>query len=592
MSRLISRRDLDFLLFDVLNVADLCETPRYAMHDRAVFGAVLDQAFALSGEIFAPFAAKLDAEEPVFDGERVHIIPELRAAIEAYVAAGFPAMGFDEDAGGSQLPFTLATSAGLVFTAANAPAQNYAFLTSAAANLILAFGTPEQKAVYAQPLVAGHWFGAMALSETQAGSSLGDIATRAAPDGEGAYRLTGAKMWISGAEHDLRENIVHLVLARLPDAPPGVKGISLFIVPKFLPDAQGRPATRNGVRLVGLNRKMGQRGTTNCVLAFGADEPCTGFLVGEPHRGLSYMFHMMNEARIGVGAAAAVMACRGYLEAAAYAQERRQGRALDAKTPDSAPIAIVEHPDVKRMLLAQKAIAEGSLALCLYCARLVDEIGVTESSAERADLELLLQVLTPIAKTWPSERGCEANSLAIQVHGGYGYTHDFPVERLYRDQRLNPIHEGTTGVQGLDLLGRKLGMAGGRGAKLLGRRIRATAQAAGANAALAPFSASLEVALDVLEQTTATLLGRAATDPVLGLGEATPFLMAAGTVVIAWQWLMQAVIAEPLAGADPFYAGKLAACRHIFRWELPLARTQLEILALPDDLLKISPEIF
>lgn len=592
MTRLLSRRDLDFLLFDLLDVETLCGRDRFAMHDRATFAAVLDQAQALAADVFAPFAAKLDADEPRFDGERVQIIPELKTAIEAYVAAGFPAMGFPEAEGGSQLPFTVATLAGLIFTAANAPAQNYAFLTSAAANLILAFGDQGQKAVYGRPMIEGRWFGTMALSETQAGSSLGDIATRAESDGEGAYRLTGAKMWISGAEHELRENIVNLVLARMAGAPAGVKGISLFIVPKYLPDAQGAPGVRNGVRLVGLNRKMGQRGTTNCVLALGADEPCLGFLVGEPHRGLSYMFHMMNEARIGVGAAASVMALRGYLEAVDYARERKQGRRLDDKRSDAPPAAIIEHPDVQRMLLAQKAIAEGSLHLCLYCARLVDELAVTDDPAARADLDLLLQVLTPIAKTWPSERGCEANSLAIQVHGGYGYTHDFPVERLYRDQRLNPIHEGTTGIQGLDLLGRKMGLAGGRGALLLAQRIQATAIAAKARPALADMGVALEEALAAWGGANAALLARAATDPVAGLGEATPYLMSAGTVVIAWLWLIQALAVEAGATSDAFYAGKLAACRYVFRWELPLARAQMAVLVTPTDLLTQTSDVF
>jgi len=590
MSKLFSRRDLDFLLNDLLDVGALCERPRYAMHDRQVFGAVLDQAFALAEDVYLPFAARLDAEEPSFDGERVRTIPELPAAIEAYVEAGFPAMGFPEDMGGMQLPFTVATLAGLVFTAANAPAQNYAFLAAGAANLLCAFGSQEQKALYARPLIEGRWFGTMALSEPQAGSSLADVKTRAVPNGDGTYDLAGSKMWISGAEHELRENIVNLVLARLPDAPPGVKGISLFIVPKFIPDAEGRPGERNGIRLVGLNRKLGQRGTTNCVLALGADEPCTGFLVGEPHKGLTYMFHMMNEARIGVGAAAATLACRGYLESLAYAKERLQGRPLSGKDPNAPPVPIVEHPDVKRMLLAQKAIAEGALHLCLYGARLVDEIAVTEDPAVRADLELLLEVLTPVIKTWPSEKGCEANSLAIQVHGGYGYTHDFPVERLYRDQRLNPIHEGTTGVQGLDLLGRKVRMAEGRGLLLLGRRIAETVAAARAVPELAAQAGELEAAVARLAALTPGLLTEAARNPERGLGNATLYLMATGTIVVGWLWLQQALKAAPHAAEDPFFAGKLAACRYFFRYETPQARAWMETLEALDDVLLTPTE--
>ncbi len=581
MAALPDLRDLRFLLYDVLDVERLTESGRFAEHDRSTFDAVLEQAATLAADVFAPFAARLDAEEPTFDGERVLTIPELPAAIAAYVEGGFPAMGFPEAHGGLGLPFSVSSAVGMLFTAANGPANGYAFLTAGAANLLLAFGSPQQIATYARPLIEGRWFGTMALSETQAGSSLAEVATRATPADDGAYRLTGSKMWISGAEHELRPNIVNLVLARIEGAPAGVKGISLFIVPKFLPDASGAPGERNGVRLVGLNRKMGQRGTTNTVLALGADEPCVGLLVGEPHQGLRYMFHMMNEARIGVGAGAAVTAWRGYLESLAYARERRQGRALEAKSPDSAAVPIIEHPDVKRMLLAQKAIAEGSVHLCLYGARLVDEIAVTEDAAERADLTLLLEVLTPIIKSWPSEKGCESNSLAIQVHGGYGYTHDFPVERLYRDQRLNPIHEGTTGVQGLDLLGRKMRMADGRGAALLFGRMEATTAAARA-AGWAEQSDALDAALNRIGRLTITLLTRAAADPRRGLGGATLYLGAMGTLVVGWLWLRQ-VLALRDAPDDAFRRGKEAAARYLFAYELPQAEAAMTTLERDDD---------
>ena len=588
MAELPRLRDLQFLLYDVLKTHELCERPRFDGHDRAGFDAVLGQAEALARDVFEPFAARLDAEEPTFDGERVTTIPELPTAIAAYVDAGFPAMSFPEAHGGLGLPFTVASAAGMLFTAANGPAQGYAFLTAGAANLLLAFGSAEQIATYAAPMIEGRWFGTMALSETQAGSSLADIATRATPREDGAYRLTGSKMWISGAEHELRENIVNLVLARIDGAPAGVKGISLFVVPKFMPDADGRPGARNGVRLVGLNRKMGQRGTTNTVLALGAEEPCVGFLVGEPHQGLRYMFHMMNEARIGVGAGAAVTAWRGYLEALAYARERRQGRALNAKTPNAPAVPIIEHPDVMRMLLAQKAIAEGSVHLCLAGARLVDEIAVEDDPAKKADLQLLLEVLTPIIKSWPSERGCEANSLAIQVHGGYGYTHDFPVERLYRDQRLNPIHEGTTGVQGLDLLGRKMRMEGGRGAALLISRIKTTTAEARAAGWTAQADA-LDAALDRAAALTMTLLIRAARDPRTGLGGATLYLGALGTIVAGWLWLQQ-VLALVDAPDDAFKRGKHAAARWLFAHDLPLAVATLGVLEADDDLLLTPPD--
>ncbi len=590
MSKLLSRRDLDFLLDEFLNVAALCQSSRFAMHDRQVFAAVLDQAFTLAQDAFAPFAAKLDANEPHFDGAQVHTIPELKAAIDAYVEAGFPGMGFPEAQGGMQLPFCVATLAGLVFAAANGPAQGYAFLTNAAANLLLHFGSPEQIETFARPMIAGRWFGTMALSEPQAGSSLSDVKTRAVPAEDGTYRLIGSKMWISGAAHELSENIVNLVLARLPDAPPGVKGISLFIAPKFLPDSDGRPGPRNGIKLVGLNHKMGNRGTTNCVLAFGDEAPCVAWLVGQPHKGLSYMFHMMNEARIGVGANAAVTAYSAYLHALGYAKERLQGRPLSGKDPNAAPVAIVSHPDVKRMLLAQKAIAEGGLALCLYCARLVDEIAVTPDEAVRADLTLELEMLTPIAKSWPSEKGLEANSLAIQVHGGYGYTRDFPVERLYRDQRLNPIHEGTTGIQGLDLLGRKVRMENGRGLALLAARLQATVAQARDLAGLEAHARDLEAASARLAAVTNRVLEAAATlGPDQAFANATLYLDAFGTTMVSWLWLKQAILAAPKAN-DPFYAGKLLACRYMYQYELPRVGLLCDTLERMDDLLLADPE--
>ena len=584
MSTLIARRDLDFLLHEVLAVGRLCERPRFAAHDRATFDNVLDSAFELAEAEYAPYAAKLDQQEPSFDGTRVSTIPELKRALDAYVAAGFMGASFAERDGGLQLPFTVTTAAGLVFAAANLSVQNYAGLTAAAAHLLLAHGDETQKRVFALPMVEGRWFGAMALSETQAGSSLATVRTKAEPvAGTDRYRLTGSKMWISGAEHELAENIVCLVLARLPDAPAGVKGISLFIVPKFVPDADGRPGVRNaGLRLIGLNRKMGQRGTTNCVLSLGDDADCIGYLVGEPHRGLSLMFHMMNAARVGVGAAAVALAYTAYLHALDYARTRVQGPSL-VPARDRASVAIIEHPDVKRMLLAQKAIAEGGLALCLACARLMDELETEPDGSVRDDLVLRLELLTPIAKSWPSERGCEANSLAIQVLGGYGYTHDFPLERLYRDQRLNPIHEGTTGIHGLDLLGRKVRMQQGRALALIVADIGDAIVVARDTPALARWAGQLGREVETLTALTTDLLARVASDPERGLADATLYLDLVGTIAVGWRWLRQASAAIGHAGDDGFYDGKLATCAYYYRYEMARATMLAGILADAND---------
>src|ERR687893_755259 len=401
-------------------------------------------------------------------------------------------------------------------------------------------------------MAEGRWFGTMALSEPQAGSSLADITTKAAPQDDGTYRLTGNKMWISGGDHELTENIVHLVLAKIPGGPPGVKGISLFIVPKFLVDADGSLGERNDVVLAGLNHKMGYRGTTNTLLNFGEGvhtpggrAGAVGYLVGEPHRGLSYMFHMMNEARIGVGMGATVLGYTGYLHALEYARTRTQGRPSSAKDPASAAVPIIEHPDVRRMLLAAKSYAEGGLALGLYCARLVDEEQTAETEEERARAHLLLDTLTPIAKAWPSQWGPVADDLAIQVHGGYGYTRDYPVEQFYRDNRLNPIHEGTNGIQAIDLLGRKAVMQGGAGLGLLLETVRATADRA-EGTEWAELAADLRATSARLAEVTATLWSTG--DPELALANASAYLDPAGHLVVGWMWPEQVLAPRHGAG--------------------------------------------
>jgi alkylation response protein AidB-like acyl-CoA dehydrogenase len=320
--------------------------------------------------------------------------------------------------------------------------------------------------------LAGRYFGTMALTEPQAGSSLSDITTSATPNPDGTYSIVGNKIFISGGDHELSENIVHLVLAKIPGGPPGVKGISLFIVPKFRVNSDGSLGERNDVALAGLIHKMGYRGTTSTMLSFGEQGRCIGELVGKPHQGLAYMFHMMNEARIGVGMGAVMLGYRGYLASLDYAKERPQGRAPTNKNPNDPQLKLIEHADIRRMLLAQKAYVEAGYALCLYCARLVDEQRVGQSEQAIQEAGLLLDLLTPIAKSWPSQWCLEANSLAIQIHGGYGYTREYPVEQFYRDNRLNPIHEGTHGIQAIDLLGRKAVMQGGAALKLFGREVQ------------------------------------------------------------------------------------------------------------------------
>jgi alkylation response protein AidB-like acyl-CoA dehydrogenase len=544
----------------------------------------------MATELFEPHYRKSDQNEPHFDGERVHIIPEVKQALDAFCQAGLMAAGQDYDLGGMQLPAVVNAACFAWFKGANVATAGYPFLTIGNANLLLAHGSKQQIDTYVRPMMEGRFFGTMCLSEPQAGSSLADIKTRAEPRPDGHYRLFGNKMWISAGEHDLSENIVHLVLAKIPGGPPGVKGISLFIVPRKLVDADGSLGERNDVALAGLNHKMGYRGTVNTLLNFGegkwrpgGEAGAVGYLVGEPNRGLACMFHMMNEARIGVGMGAVLLGYTGYLHALDYARSRPQGRHPAAKDPASPQLPIIEHADVRRMLLAQKSYVEGGLALCLYCARLVDEQKTGESESARKEAGLLLDILTPIAKSWPSQWCLEANSLAIQVHGGYGYTRDYKVEQFYRDNRLNPIHEGTHGIQAMDLLGRKAGMEQGRAFELLLAKIgEATAAAtAGESQLLQQCAKALHAAGQDAAATTRRLLSER--DVNLMLANASVYLEMLGHVVIAWIWLRQGVLAQrslanAQAGDKAFYQGKLQACRYFFRYELPKTAAQNELL--------------
>jgi butyryl-CoA dehydrogenase len=597
-SQIINRRDLDFQLFEVLDTEALTSRPRYAEHSKETFLAVLDTAEAMATEKFAPHNHKADANEPTFDGRNVTMIPEVKEALQAFSAAGFIAAAHDFERGGMQLPVVMTQAAFSLFKSANVGTAAYPFLTIGNANVIHRFGSEAQHKKYLAPLLAGRFFGTMALTEPQAGSSLSDIATTATPNADGTYSVRGNKIFISAGDHDLSENIVHLVLAKIPGGPPGVKGISLFIVPKFRVNDDGTLGQKNDVTLTGLIHKMGYRGTTSTMLAFGEQGACIGELVGEEHKGLSYMFHMMNEARIGVGMGAVMLGYRGYLASLEYAKERPQGRAPTNKNPAEPQLKIIEHADVRRMLLAQKAYVEGGYALCLYCARLVDETRVGADGTAMAETGLLLDLLTPIAKSWPSQWCLEANSLAIQIHGGYGYTREYPVEQFYRDNRLNPIHEGTHGIQALDLLGRKAVMHGGAAMKLFAAELQKTCAEAKADPTLAGYAAELEVAMGEVATTLQALSPVLAGNPTLALANAVLFLEAFGHTVIAWIWLRQALaaqrgLANGIASDADFYRGKLAACRWFYRWELPKTKQWHELLrSLDDTTLTMPPESF
>ena len=601
------RPTIDFLLNDWLGVESLNQRERFADHSRETFDAVLETCERIAREKYAPFNRLVDTQEPQFDGERVILPQATHDAHKAYAESGMLSAAQDYAIGGMQLPYTVEAAANAFFAMASVSIGS-GMLTTGNANLLMAHGSDTQKRVFALNEFAGRWSGTMCLSEPQAGSSLSDVATRAVPDGDGfmddplgpRFRLKGNKMWISAGEHELTENIIHLVLAKIPGPdgklPPGVKGISLFIVPKKLVDADARlTGERNDVALAGLNHKCGWRGTTNTLLNFGEGKfpvrggaGAIGYLVGRPGEGLRCMFHMMNEARIGVGMAATMLGMAGYHASLDYAKNRPQGRPVgpEGKDPSRPQSRIIEHADVKRMLLAQKSYAEGALALELYCARLVDEQH-TGAPGSADEARLLLEVLTPIAKSWPSEWCLEANSLAIQVHGGYGYTRDFPVEQYWRDNRLNMIHEGTHGIQAMDLLGRKVLMENGRGLQLLAARINATIERAIQVPDLAAHANALGQAL--AQVGAATKAAWATGNPAEALANAVPYLQAFGHTVLAWIWLDVALAAHA-APESAARTGRLGAMRYFFHYELPRIGAWLSVVSSRDTTCAALPE--
>lgn len=585
MTQLINDKDLNFLLYDVFKAQELIQFPRFAEHDVETFNSILETAHGIANDFFAPHNAKADHDEPSFDGKTVTTIPEVKTAWKQFADAGLLCAQHEYELGGMQLPTLINMAANAYFMSANPSTVAYSFLTAAAANVIQAFGTTEQKNTFVPHMFRGRFSGTMALTEPDVGSSLGDLTTKAIPLADGSYSIKGQKMFISGGDQDITENIVHLVLARIQDAPQGVKGISLFIVPKFKTHADGTLGEHNDVHLAGLLHKMGYRGTTSTVLSFGEHEQCHGYLIGEAGSGLKYMFKMMNEARVGVGLGAAMIGYRGYLESLEYAKNRPQGRIVSDKNPAAKPVNIIQHTDVKRMLLAQKSYVEGALALCLFAARLIDE----HQANQNEDAAILLDLITPVVKSFPSAYGPKANDLAIQVLGGAGYTREYPIEQCYRDNRLNPIHEGTFGIQSLDLLGRKLWQHNSKGLILLMQRMQNTIAEA-QDERVKPLAALFQKHL-VIVQATTQRLGKVLIQGQVdqALANSALYLDMMGKVIISWLWLDMANKAvatfqqSELEEDQNFMAGKLQAAQYFIRWELPEIEHQAQLLNELDD---------
>jgi alkylation response protein AidB-like acyl-CoA dehydrogenase len=567
-----SKKDLHFLLYEVLGVEQLASYEYFQDHSAETFNLVLDTAAQFAEGLLLPLLTEMDRQEPQLVEGKIRIHPGMHGIIQKFGEDGWINAAFDYDEGGQQLPVTVMNAAAFIFQAANYSASVFPFLTTGAANLLRSFGSDELINTYTPQLYAGRWQGTMALTEPGAGSSLSDITTSAEPTAtEGVYKIKGQKIFISAGDHDGCENVVHLMLAKIKGAPAGAKGISLLVVPqKRLTDTA--ELTSNDVTTTGVYHKMGYKGAPIAHLTMGEQDDCLGYLVGEPHKGLSYMFQMMNEARVGVGMNATAIGTAAYYASLAYARERPQGRIISDKDVSKPQVPIIKHADVKRMLLFQKAVVEGSLALLTQCGLYADLAHVAQGETKEK-AQLLLDLLTPVAKSYPSEMCCLSTSAAVQILGGSGYTTDYPVEQFYREARIHPIHEGTTGIHGLDLLGRKVLMRNGKALQWYVAEVQATIAEAKNNNTLKSTAETLGYYLNKAQQTTLHLMSMAAKDTERFLADATLYLELFGIVSIGWQWLKMGIVAEqalPKAnGTDAaFYHGKLAAMQYFFEYEL------------------------
>ena len=568
------KRDLEFQLYEVNDITSLTRHPLFGDHSRETFDMVLDTADSIAVNHMYPYLTEMDRDPPEYVNGEIKVHPSVKNFMRISGDGGWINALFSYDHGGQQLPVSVNNAAQFIFSAANYSLSVYPHLTTGAAHLIVSFGSEDLREKYTPKMFEGSWQGTMALTEPEAGSSLSDVVTSAEPSDGGYYLIKGQKTFISAGECDSAENIIHLMLARVKGAPPGVKGLSLFVVPK-LRVSGGGALEPNDVVCAGIYHKMGYRGSPITQLAMGENGDCRGFLVGEENRGLSYMFQMMNEARIQVGIGAVGISTAAYHASLEYAKERLQGRNVLEKDPGRPQIPIIDHADVRRMLLTQKAICEGGLALAIYAGKLVDLINISED-ADKERYHLLLEMLTPVVKSYPSEMGIVSTSLAVQCLGGYGYCDDFPLEQYMRDTRIHPIHEGTTGIQGMDLLGRKAVMKDGKAFAIYTEEAAKTAAEAGSTERLKERGAGLEEALSVLKDVTAHLKGIAAKGNVdQFLSDATLYLELFGHVTIAWQWLLQGIAAQKALSSGCseddalFYEGKLFAMDFFFEYELP-----------------------
>ena len=598
MAKFFSERNLKFVLYEVHDVESLTEYDYYAEHNRKMFDMVLKAAGKLGKDLLFPVFEEMDRNQPELVNGEVQVHPDVRKMMREFGEGGWITARVPFELDGEQLPHLIADACEYIFQCANYSANAYLGLTAGAANLIETFGSKELYDTFTPKMYEGNWQGTMALTEPEAGSSLSDITTTAEPTDEGYYSIKGQKIFISAGDHNGVDNVVHLMLAKIAGAPPGVKGISLFVVPKKRLDDNGELIS-NDVVTSGVYHKLGYRGCPIAQLSLGDKNDCRGWLVGEPHNGLKYMFLMMNGARVGVGLGAASMATAAYYASLDYSKSRRQGRKVGQKDPTQPQIPIIEHADIKRMLLFQRAVVEGALSLLMQCSKYLDLQHVV-SEDEKEKYNLLLEILTPIAKSYPSEMGVHAISQGLQCLGGSGYCDDYPLEQYYRDARIHPIHEGTTGIQGMDLLGRKVVMQNGQAFMLFISELQSAISAAAEFPELETPAQQLKDALSSLQEVTKNLLEIAQQKGAEHfLADATLYLEFFGIVAIGWQWLLQGIAVQKALnnGAKKkdlnFYHGKMFALRFFFGYEIPKTLGLAERLMQADGLtVDMKTELF
>lgn len=595
---LADRRDIDFNLYELFQVEDLCSLPTFGEYNKKVFDLIVSEARNFAIKEMLPTYEDGDKIGVSFDAGAVKVPESFHRVYQLYCESEWTAPPAPQEYGGQGLPFTVTAAIREYMMAANWPLHSYASMGSGTARMIQLYGSEDQKKTYLEKLYTGQWGGTMLLTEPEAGTDVGALTTTAVKNADGTYSLTGNKIFITNGEHDLAANIIHPVLARVEGDPSGTKGISIFIVPKFMVNEDGRLGERNDIVCTGVEEKHGIHGSATCAMALGTKNRCTGFLLGDQKQGMKIMFHMMNGARLSTGVQALAYASRNYLAALNYARQRLQGRDLKDFANHAAPsVPIIRHPDVRRNLLWMKAYTEGLRSLVYFVSRCMDLSGNGSTPEERQTAEGLVDLFTPIIKGYGADRGYEVCVQAMQVYGGAGYTQDYPVEAITRDCKIASIYEGCTGIQAMDLLGRKLGQNKGAFFMAFMQQVQQSVALARASEGLAPMADRVEKALNRLAEVALGLGKMARSEQMkVAFAHSVPFMEAMGDVSLGWMHLWRAAAAAPKMETAKkkkeraFYTGQVKTAAFFINTILPITMGKLEAIALSEAAAVEMPE--